>query len=114
MRTEDANPDANSDSNAGGEALVARPAEAESVRAGFVAVIGAPNAGKSTLTNLLVGEKVSIVSAKPQTTRQRITGIWLDEARRSQIIFVDAPGVLESGADLNSFLIDEAKDVIKN
>ena len=61
--------------------------EPESTRCGFVAVIGAPNAGKSTLVNRLVGTKVSIVSRKVQTTRSIVRGIAI--AGRSQIVFVD-------------------------
>jgi len=84
----------------------------EGFRAGFVAFIGVPNAGKSTLLNAILQEKVSIVSAKPQTTRQRITGILsLDHA---QVIFVDAPGTLKSTSGLNRFLQEEVEDVIKS
>ena len=65
------------------------------LRAGFVAIIGEPNAGKSTLLNLLLESKVAIVTPKPQTTRQRITGIV--NTPNAQLIFVDSPGVLTSG-----------------
>jgi GTPase len=67
--------------------------EAENTRCGFVAVLGAPNAGKSTLVNVLVGTKVSIVSPKVQTTRTIVRGIALKD--ESQIVFVDTPGIFE-------------------
>lgn len=81
-------------------------------RAGFVALLGEPNAGKSTLTNLLVNEKVSIVSDKPQTTRQRVTGIVT--TKTEQIVFVDAPGFVRTKTGVNDFLQSEFKDVVKN
>src|SRR5215469_13855086 len=63
------------------------------MRCGFVAVIGAPNAGKSTLVNALVGSKVAIVSAKVQTTRMTVRGVAIrDDA---QIVFVDTPGIFK-------------------
>lgn len=65
-------------------------------RAGFVAIVGAPNAGKSTLVNALVGEKVSIVSPKVQTTRTRVIGIAMADApdgSRAQVVLVDTPGI---------------------
>ena len=61
--------------------------------AGFVALIGAPNAGKSTLMNAMVGQKVSIVTPKVQTTRSRVRGIAMHE--NVQIIFVDTPGIFK-------------------
>ncbi|PKU25540.1 GTPase Era [Telmatospirillum siberiense] len=64
-----------------------------STRCGFIAVVGAPNAGKSTLVNQLVGTKVSIVSPKVQTTRSRVLGIAMVEASNAQIIFIDTPGI---------------------
>ena len=80
-------------------------------RCGFVGLIGQPNAGKSSLMNILVQEKVSIVTAKPQTTRRRVLGIVSDD--QGQVIFVDAPGVLKAAKGLNAFLTQEAEDVIK-
>lgn len=75
-------------------------------RAGFVAVIGKPNVGKSTLVNLYVGRKVSIVSPRPQTTRRRILGVLtLPEA---QIIFVDTPGIHKPKHKLGEYMVESA------
>jgi GTP-binding protein Era len=71
-------------------------------RAGFVALLGAPNAGKSTLLNHLLGEKLAIVTAKPQTTRSRILGIL--NRPGAQLLLVDTPGLHESGKLLNTAL----------
>lgn len=73
-------------------------------RAGFVAILGKPNAGKSTLLNALLGEKVAAVSPRPQTTRTRLTGIHSDD--RSQFVFVDLPGIVEANDPLNTALRD--------
>lgn len=81
-----------------------------SYRAGFVGLIGLPNSGKSTLMNALVGEKVSIVTAKPQTTRRRMMGVLSGEGY--QLVVVDAPGLVQAKSGLNQFLKDEAHDVI--
>jgi GTPase len=75
-------------------------------RAGFVAVIGAPNAGKSTLVNALVGQKVAIVSGKPQTTRARLMGIAIEGA--SQILLVDTPGIFEPRRRLDRAMVAAA------
>ncbi len=81
-----------------------------SYRAGFIGIIGQPNAGKSTLMNYLIDQKVSIVTSKPQTTRRRIIGIQNND--NSQIIFIDAPGLVKAEKGLNAFLEKEALDVI--
>lgn len=82
-----------------------------SFKAGFIGLIGQPNAGKSTLMNYLIDQKVSIVTAKPQTTRRRMIGIQTTE--QAQYVFVDAPGLVQAEKGLNSFLEKEALDVIK-
>lgn len=82
----------------------------ENYKAGFVGVMGFPNVGKSTLVNALIGEKVSIVTSKPQTTRQRVFGIYNSEM--SQIIFVDLPGATERPGEINDFIRNEFKDGI--
>jgi GTP-binding protein Era len=74
--------------------------------AGFVAVIGAPNAGKSTLVNALVGQKVAIVSAKAQTTRARLMGIAIHGA--AQILLVDTPGIFEPRRRLDRAMVAAA------
>jgi GTP-binding protein Era len=75
-------------------------------RAGFVAVIGAPNAGKSTLVNALVGQKVAIVSGKAQTTRARLMGIAIHGG--SQILLVDTPGIFEPRRRLDRAMVQAA------
>ena len=73
------------------------------MRSGYVAVIGRANAGKSTLINVLVGEKVSIVSPKPQTTRDRILGVLTEE--EYQIVFVDTPGIYRARNALTDMMM---------
>ena len=75
-------------------------------RSGFVAILGAPNAGKSTLLNRLLGQKISITSKKPQTTRNRILGV----AHRagSQMVFLDTPGIHRARGPLNSRIVEAA------
>jgi GTP-binding protein Era len=75
-------------------------------RAGFVAIIGSPNAGKSTLLNRLVGQKISIISPKPQTTRMKITGVMVEGA--VQIGFVDTPGVFTPKRRLDRAMVQAA------
>jgi len=79
-------------------------------RAGFVAVVGRPNVGKSTLVNSLVGQKVAIVSDKPQTTRNRILGIL--SLPQAQILFVDTPGIHKPKHKLGEFMVRAAETTI--
>ncbi len=75
-------------------------------RSGFVAIAGAPNAGKSTLLNRILGEKISITSKKPQTTRNRILGV--SHRPGSQMVFIDTPGVHQARGELNIRIVDVA------
>lgn len=79
-------------------------------KAGYVGIVGLPNAGKSTLLNHLIGAKVSITSNKPQTTRKNILGILTEN--NSQCVFVDAPGFIQSPEGLNSYLEKQWRDVV--
>ena len=81
-------------------------------RAGFVAICGPPNAGKSTLLNLFTGEKISITSNKPQTTRNRILGIVNRE--NSQMVFVDTPGIFRPRGRLNTAIVTTALSAIED
>ncbi|MBA3468759.1 MAG: GTPase Era [Herpetosiphonaceae bacterium] len=84
----------------------------ENVRSGFVALIGKPNVGKSTLLNAYLGQKVSIVSPKPQTTRVPVRGIL--NGPEAQIVFVDTPGIHQPRHKLGSFMVDMARRAIPN
>src|ERR1700757_1122338 len=74
-------------------------------RSGFVAIMGRPNAGKSTLINRLVGQKIAIVTSKPQTTRNRIQGIV--NKPEGQVIFIDTPGLHEADSALGRQMMQE-------
>ncbi|OLB27052.1 MAG: GTPase Era [Acidobacteria bacterium] len=77
----------------------------QAFRSGFVAIVGRPNAGKSTLVNRLVGQKIAIVTSKPQTTRNRIQGIVT--SAEGQIIFIDTPGMHEANSALGRQMMQE-------
>ncbi|MGZ3648150.1 MAG: GTPase Era [Syntrophales bacterium] len=81
-------------------------------KSGFIGIIGRPNVGKSTLLNKIIGEKIAITSHKPQTTRNRITGIKNIEG--GQMIFVDTPGIHRATTPLNEFMVTAAKDTFRS
>lgn len=76
--------------------------EKKDYKSGFVALIGKPNVGKSTLLNFLVGQKVAIMSPQPQTTRNKISGIYTDD--QEQIVFIDTPGIHKPKNKLDDFM----------
>lgn len=82
------------------------------MKSGYVAVVGRANAGKSTLVNVLVGEKVAIVSPKPQTTRDRILGVLTTE--NMQAAFIDTPGIYRADNLLNSVMQKTTEDSVKD
>lgn len=77
-------------------------------KSGFVSIVGKPNVGKSTFMNKLMGEKLSIISPKPQTTRQQIKGIFTDDSK--QIVFLDTPGFVEPRYELHEKMLEYIKN----
>ena len=80
-------------------------------RSGFIAIVGPPNVGKSTLLNSILGKKVAIVTAKPQTTRNRITGIYT--AKDYQMVFMDTPGIHKTYTPLHKSMVESAKAALR-
>lgn len=80
-------------------------------KSGFVAIIGRPNVGKSTLLNRVIGQKIAIMSDKAQTTRNRIQGVYTDE--EAQIVFIDTPGIHKPKHALGDFMVNTAYSALK-
>jgi GTPase len=81
-------------------------------KAGFVSIVGKPNVGKSTLVNNFLGEKLSIISSKPQTTRQQVKGIYSDEEK--QIVFMDTPGYVKPRYELHEKMLEYLRNSMKD
>lgn len=81
-------------------------------KSGFVSIVGRPNVGKSTLMNNVVGEKIAIMSDKPQTTRNTIQAVYTDE--EAQVVFLDTPGIHKPKNKLGEFMVKSATDAFKN
>ena len=81
--------------------------DSNNTKSGFIAIVGKPNVGKSSLLNALVGEKVAIVSAKPQTTRTRITGVLTEG--ETQLVFIDTPGLHKPRTKLSEYMVEQVK-----
>src|SRR5699024_4979584 len=79
-------------------------------RSGFIAIIGRPNVGKSTFLNHIIGEKIAIMSDKPQTTRHKIQGVYTTDA--VQFIFIDTPGIHKPKHRLGDFMVKLAEDTL--
>ena len=84
----------------------------EETKAGFAALIGRPNVGKSTLMNQLIGQKIAITSPRPQTTRNRIQTVYTDE--RGQIVFVDTPGIHKAKNKLGDYMMNVASQAVRD
>ena len=86
--------------------------KSQTFKSGFIGIIGRPNVGKSTILNKVIGEKIAITSHKPQTTRNRITGI--KNIENGQMIFIDTPGIHKATTPLNKFMVTAATDTFRS
>ncbi|WP_430509789.1 GTPase Era [Gottfriedia solisilvae] len=84
----------------------------ESYKSGFVSIIGRPNVGKSTFLNRVIGQKIAIMSDKPQTTRNKIQGVYTEDD--AQIVFIDTPGIHKPKHKLGDFMVKVAQESIKD
>ena len=84
----------------------------QNYKSGFVALIGRPNVGKSTLMNRLIGQKIAITSNKPQTTRNKIQTVYTDE--EGQIIFLDTPGIHKAKNKLGEYMVSVAQNTLRD
>ena len=80
-------------------------------KSGFVSIIGRPNVGKSTFLNRVIGQKIAIMSDKPQTTRNKIQGVYTDND--SQVIFIDTPGIHKPKHKLGDFMMKVAQNTLR-
>lgn len=94
------------------EDILNNTADLKDKKVGYVAIIGRPNAGKSTFINTLIGEKIAITSSVPQTTRNKILAMYNDE--QAQIIFFDTPGIHESTKQFNSQINNQALSSLRD
>ena len=86
--------------------------DTKTFKSGYVAIVGKPNVGKSTLINDFLGCKLSIVTPKPQTTRKKIMGVLTKEDY--QIVFYDTPGIMEPKYELQKYMVKEAYEAIED
>ncbi|MBN8236669.1 GTPase Era [Halobacillus kuroshimensis] len=82
----------------------------ENFKSGFITIVGRPNVGKSTFMNRVIGEKIAIMSDKPQTTRNKIQGVYTDE--ESQMVFIDTPGIHKPKHKLGDFMVNTAENTL--